>query len=127
MDPPRERAQLVEPGHQLVVGLAQQALDLGVVAAHARLGQPEREADPEQPLLRTVVQVALEPPALGVAGRDDPRPRGAHLGELGAQLGLQAGVLHGQPCGGPHGLEELAVLVQERIVVERREPLAAVL
>ena len=29
-----------------------------------------------QPLLRPVVQVALEPPPLGVAGGDQPLPRG---------------------------------------------------
>ena len=37
----------------------------------------ERERD--QPLLRAVVEVALEPPPLVVAGRDDPRARGAQL------------------------------------------------
>jgi hypothetical protein len=73
------------------------------------------------------VQVALEPPALGVAGRDDPRARGAHLRELRPQLGLQAGVLDREPSGGADGLEQLAVLVQERVVLERGEALAAVL
>ena len=127
MDPASECAQLVEPGHQLGVRLAQQLLHLVVVLADARARQPQREPDPEQALLRAVVEVALEPPALGVAGRDDTRARGAHLGELRPQLGLQAGVLDREPSGGANRLEQLAILVQERVVLERGEALAAVL
>ena len=37
--------------------------------------------DREQPLLRAVVQVALEPPALGVTGGDEPLPRGLRVVE----------------------------------------------
>ena len=36
------------------------------------LDQPELQGQCDQPLLSAVVQVALEPPPLGVAGRDDP-------------------------------------------------------
>ena len=56
----------------------------------ARL-QVERQRD--QPLLRAVVQVALEPAARGVAGLDDARARGAQLLDAGAQLGVEALVL----------------------------------
>ena len=47
----------------------------------------------DEPLLGAVVQVALQPPALGSAGLDDPRARGAQLLDARAQLGLQALVL----------------------------------
>ena len=59
------------------------------------------------------MEVALEPSPLGVAGLDDPGSRGAHLGELGAQLGLQPRVLEREARGGADRLEELR-LVQER-------------
>ena len=57
----------------------------------------QRHPEAEQPLLGAVVEVALEPPPLVVAGLDDPRPRGAKLRELGAQLGLQPLVLEREP------------------------------
>ena len=59
-------------------------------SASSAAGELEREPDPEQVLLGAVVEVALEPAALGVAGLDDAGAGGAHLGELGAQLGLEA-------------------------------------
>ena len=59
----------------------------------------QREPDRDQPLLRAVVQVALDPPALGVAGGDDPRPRRLDLGELAAQLDAQPRDLDRQAAG----------------------------
>ena len=53
----------------------------------ARRAQQQRERD--EPRLRAVVQVALEPPALGVAGLDEPRARGAQLLQARAQLGVE--------------------------------------
>ncbi len=44
-----------------------------------RLREPERERERDQPLLRAVVQVALEAPPLLVAGRDDAGARGPQL------------------------------------------------
>ena len=41
---------------------------------HLRLGEPQRERQGDEALLRAVVQVSLEPPAGLVLGRDDPRP-----------------------------------------------------
>ena len=60
-------------------------------------GEAQREPDREQALLRAVVEVALDPPALGVGRRHDPRPRVAHDQQLRAQLGLQPRVLERQP------------------------------
>ena len=45
--------------------------------------QPQHQRERHEPLLRAVVQVALQPPALGVARRDDAGARG---GELRARL-----------------------------------------
>ena len=44
------------------------------------LRQPQRERERDEPLLRAVVQVPLEPPPLGVAGLDEPHARAAELG-----------------------------------------------
>ena len=63
------------------------------------LGVAQRQPDRDQPLLRAVVQVALDPAALLVAGGDDPRPRGLDLGELAAQLDAQPRDLDRQPAG----------------------------
>ena len=41
------------------------------------LGDPQRQRERDEPLLGAVVQVALQPPALGQAGLDDPGARAA--------------------------------------------------
>src|SRR3712207_7719953 len=45
------------------------------VVAQLRLGDPQRERERDEALLRAVVQVALDAPPLGVAGLDDAHPR----------------------------------------------------
>ena len=127
MDAARERAQLVERADDLGVGLGEELVDCGAAVGEPAAGELEREPDPEQALLGAVVEVALEPPPLGVAGLDDARARGAHLGELGAQLGLQARVLQREARRGADRLDELGVVEQRRVVDERGEALAVVL
>ena len=95
-------------------------------SAESAAGELEREPDPEQALLGAVVEVALEPPPLGVSGLDDAGAGGAHLGELGAELRLQARVLEREARGGADRLEELG-LVQERRVVDERGDASAVM
>ena len=79
----------------------------------------------DEPLLRAVVQVALEPPALGVAGRDDPLARRLQLGEPRLGLRVQALVLERDRRRGADRLDQLGVVV-ERGVVDERGDLAAV-
>ena len=67
MDPAGELAQLVQRRLQLGLGFGEQ-LRVGVGVAQELQCEPERE----QPLLRAVVQVALESSAFRVAGGDDP-------------------------------------------------------
>jgi hypothetical protein len=84
MDPARELAQLVQAGGELARGLLQQRHQLRVGRAIAR--QPQQQRQPDEPRLRPVVQVALELPPRGVAGRHHPRPRLPQLLQALAQL-----------------------------------------
>ena len=68
---------------------ASSCVERGAAVCEPAAGELEREPDPEQALLGAVVEVALEPPSLVVAGLDDAGAGGADLGELGAQLGLE--------------------------------------
>ena len=68
------------------------------------LGQPEIDGQRDQMLLRTVVQVALDPTAFGVAAGHDPGPGLAQRIRLLADLvqrrlqrGVELGVVEGQP------------------------------
>ena len=89
------------------------------------LQQPQLERERDEPLLGAVVEVALEPPALGVARRDDPLARGLQLGEPRRRLGVQARVLERDRRRGGDRLDELGVVV-ERGVVDERGDLAPV-
>ena len=51
------------------------------IARHELLGELELDPQRDQPLLRAVVQVALEAPPLAVGRRQDPRARLAHLAQ----------------------------------------------
>jgi hypothetical protein len=58
----------------------------GLAGRHRGGGHPQLEAEPHESLLRAVVQVALDPPPLLVAGRHDPGPGG---GKLRAAVGVR--------------------------------------
>jgi len=78
--------------------------DLGLLA-HLLLEEAELEGERDQPLLRTIVEVALQALALLLAGVDHPRPRARELDEPSLELGLQPGVLERDAGRGDHGLE----------------------
>ena len=66
------------------------------VALEALARELQLDHQRHQPLLRAVVQVAPEPPALGVAGLDEPRARRAQRLQPRPQLDLQPRVLDRQ-------------------------------
>ena len=76
MDAARELAQLLERARSSSLARGHARLGGRRVAVDVGLDQPQLHRDRDQPLLRAVVQVALEPPPLGVAGGDQPLPRG---------------------------------------------------
>ena len=69
------------------------------------------------------MEVALEPPALRVTRRDQPRPRALELLEASAQLDLQPAVLERQRGRRRDGVQQLGLIVQRRIMQQRRDML----
>ncbi len=96
MDPARQRAELSQPVLELVARLVEDSRQLGV-GIGPTVRTPEREAKRHEPLLRSIVEVALEPSPFLVRRLDDPRPRRPDLLELSPQLGGQPRVLEGKP------------------------------
>ena len=84
----------------------------GPVGVELGAQQPQREREHDEPLLGAVVEVALEPPARGVAGLDGPGARRAELLELRARLRLQALVVEREAGGGADVLEQPRVVEQ---------------
>ena len=72
MDAGGQLAQLLDGGARVV----ERTGDELTRQLRALVRELEPEQDRDQALLRAVVEVAAEPPALLVARRDDPRARG---------------------------------------------------
>ena len=68
---------------------------------------PQRQTDADQPLLRPVVQITLEPAALGVTGGDDAGARCLDFGQLVADFGLQPRDLDRQSGAVEHLVDQL--------------------
>ena len=80
MQTARQHPQLVEPGGELVDDGVEH---LPVAVDGLRAETPDRQQDRGEPLLRPVMEVALDPPPLCVGDLDETSARGAELG-LGA-------------------------------------------
>ena len=83
VDPPRQLAQLARRGCQLVREPVQERCDRRGVGLHPRAHHAHVERQGDEPLLRAVVQVALDLAARGVRRGHDPHARLAQL--LGAR------------------------------------------
>ena len=79
MDAARQLAQLLDRELGLLAGLGDQLGRARRIALELRLGEPEREGHGDETLLGAVVEIALDPPALGVGGVDDALPRVAQV------------------------------------------------
>src|SRR4051794_12636145 len=88
VDPARELAQLGEAYLQLVGGTREQVLQVRV-GGGARPGTAEQQRQRDEARLRAVVEVALEAPALRVAGLDEAGARGTELHQALARLGVE--------------------------------------
>ena len=111
MDAVRQLAQLGDRPAQLGLGLVQARRELRIlVGPELRPQEAKREREPDEALLRAVVEVALEPAALGVTRLDDAGARGAEILQLSAGLGLQALVLEREARRRGDLLDELRVV-----------------
>ena len=119
MDPAGELAQLLQGLGQLAARAGDELLGLAGVAADPALDERELQGQGDQPLLGTVVEVALDAPSLGVGGGDDPLPGRLQLGEPGLGLGLQPPVLQGDRGRPADGLDQLGVVVERPVVHQR--------
>ena len=79
MDAARELAQLVERGGELLACGFEHGVGGGRIGVELALGEAERERERDEPLLRAVVEVALEPAPGLVARLDDAGARRAQL------------------------------------------------
>src|SRR5690242_8941369 len=87
----------------------------------------QREPDRDEPLLRAVVKVALDPPTLLVGGRDDAGPRGFYFCELTPQPDAQAGDLNREPSRFDDPSQEGGILVGRSVMKHQCERLPAAL
>ena len=81
----------------------------------------------DEPLLRAVVEVALEPPALGVAGRDDALARGLQLVEPGVGLGCSCSFSSAIAAAAETASTSSRVVVERGVVRQRGDGLAVAL
>ena len=90
--------------------------------------QPSQH-DPErhQPLLRAVVQIALEPPALLVAGPHHPGSRLLHLGKLQPYLHAESRNLDRQARRAENAAEQIGMEEQRALVTQQPDLLSPML
>ena len=81
MQPAREVAQLAL-GRAELVGREAQHVDRLIAALEPTLGRLEQIRHRGEPLLRAVVQVTTDAPALGIGGLDHARARALQRGSL---------------------------------------------
>jgi hypothetical protein len=103
-------AKLVDRGPQQVVDVSRR------LGTQPPLPGAKLERKRDQSLLRAVVEIALDPPALLVTGGNDPGPRLLEEDELGAKLRLQAGVLERQLRRGGSITDERRFVLEGRVV-----------
>jgi hypothetical protein len=72
-----------------------------------------------------VVEIAFQPPALGVTGRHEAFPRVAQPADLHAQLGFEALVLQCDRRRGADAADELGLVAQAGIVASSTSSRAA--
>ena len=90
----------------------------------ASLRRAHRQSERDKPLLRPVVQIALDPPALGVGGVHQARPRTPQLFQAQAQLDLQPTLR--QSKNSP-ALRQFSIHTWDDLVEERRAGMRAVI
>ena len=112
MEAVSEVAHLTDGPQQLSSGRVNELA--GPLHLAARLVEPHGEGD--EALLRTVVEIALDPAPLGIGRVHDPHTRGADLLELGADLRGETLVLERHPGDRRNRLDAPGILDLDRRV-----------
>ena len=115
-----DRAQVGDRGADLADRSVERRVDRQRAARQRALDPAQHDAERDEPLLRAVVQVALDPPPLGVPGLGDPRARGLDLGELQPQLDAQPRELDRDRGRVDHRAQQVGPLGELRVVQEHR-------
>src|SRR5215212_11107225 len=112
-------AKLGERERDLVPRLTEATGRVGVVT-QAFLEQAEIEREGDQPLLGAVVKVALQALPFALAGLDHAGARTSELDEARSELCVQPPVLESNRGSRAHRCEQLRLVVQGRVMDERR-------
>ena len=121
-------AQLLDRDLELVSRRREELVDLGVgLHAELSLSAPELERQRHEALLRAVMEISLDPPALLVRRGDDARARLLDGVELRPDLGMEAGVHEREARRGGDRLDELRLIAKRRVVDEHGQRLVLVL
>src|SRR4051812_40646968 len=110
MDSARRLSQLLQEIVEAFRDTRQLGLQLDTLRWDGRLHAVQLERERDQPLLRSVVEIALDSPARLIGGGDDP---GAGGSELGPALGV-----------GDRSADELRELADPRLRVEGERGIA---
>src|SRR3954452_22894367 len=121
IDPASEVAEILEGLRRLGLELRQHGIGLLRFASDERLREPELDRERDELLLRAVVDVALEAPALRVLRGDEPLLRRLQILESRAEVLRQPDVAENEPCLSREVGDELALRVVERIVRGHRD------
>jgi hypothetical protein len=95
-----ELAQVIERLLRLVGQLAEHVRPGGGLVCDTLGSEPEMDAQRDQSLLGAVVQIALQPAALLLAGPHGAQSRGAQLAQGGPTVGLEPSIRVCQAGGG---------------------------
>ena len=118
-EPARERAQFVERLAGLVAGFADQFASLLGIAFELALDRREIHLQPHEPLLRAVVDVALEPAQRRVLGLHGGAARRRELGDLALE---RLGPPRAERAAGDHVVQQGEPAEDERQRRQEDEP-----
>ncbi len=112
---------------ELAASLVEQLAGPRGILVEAGARERELHRERHEPLLRPVVQVALDPAALEQRDLQQPGARALELLDARSQLGLQRLVGDRERGGGGHRAHEPGLLAQRRVVHDRADALTVAL
>src|SRR6266516_5276728 len=111
MQAARDGAKLVERDRDLAPRLVEPRARVAV-AGHLFLQQAQLERERDQPLLGSIMQIALQPLALTLPRLDHPCTRTLQLLQVSFLLGMQTPILERDPGRSTYGGAQLMLFLQ---------------